>query len=159
MLCWRHLITCVWFFPWRGSRVVLGIRNLAPITSNYTPHQRAVHFLGTFSADIYIQPNAPTFVSVLFFHQFPWVPTNCHKSGKWRQNAKLYWVKMKAEGLDSGWYLFVRWLHMFGFGFQGFAASHPAQHPQTLYTPRLILSHTHQHYANWILRSCSTLKI
>ena len=128
----------------RGHGWWLGIRNLGPITSNYTPHSLARTFLGTFSADIYIQPNAPTFVSVLFFHQFPLVPTNCHKCPNLAnadQMPKKYGLKMKAEVLDCRWYLFVCWLHMFGFGFRGFAGFPPGG--RTLYTRRLILSLGH----------------
>ena len=53
---------------------------------------------------------------------------------------------MKAEVLDCRWYLFVCWLHMFGFGFRGFAGFPPGR-TDTLHSPANTLAgpllHTH----------------
>ena len=75
----------------------VGIRNLGPITSNYTPHGQGHTFLGTFSADIYIQPNAPTFVSVLFLPSISLGPYKLPQMSKSGNNAERRNAKLPAE--------------------------------------------------------------
>ena len=139
LLCHWHLITCVWFFPSEGSRVVAGNSESWPHYIKLHPTQptRATLFWALFLL-IYISTLMPT---ICFCALFPSISQGPNKSPQIWESAdemQKYGVKMKAEVLDSGWYLFVCWLHMFGFGFPGFAGFPPRDRHSTL--PALILS-------------------
>ena len=135
----------------RGHGWWLGIRNLGPITSNYTPHQLGPHFFGHFFC-WYIYPLSSLMSLHLFLYSFLF-GSNSLSSFKSNQSQKVenatkmqkYASKMKAEVLDSRWYLFVCWLHMFGFGFPGFAGFPPSDRHSTLPANTLATITPHPH--------------
>ena len=153
MLCqpW-HLITCVWFFPGEGShRVVAGNSESWPhyIKLHPTPARAALFWALFLPIHIStIQPNVPTFVSVLFslwFKFFEFLQVKSKSKGVNATKMQKYASKMKAEVLDSRWYLFVCWLHMFGFGFPGFAGFPPSDRHSTLPANTLATITPHPH--------------
>ena len=117
---------------------------LAPL-HQITPHTARATLFWALFLPIYISSLMPPHLFLFsFYHQFLWVPTNCHKCPNLaimqRDEMQNYRLKL-GEVLDSGWYLFVCWLHMFGSRFPGFAGFPPGE-SDTLHS-RLILSRHH----------------
>ena len=163
MLCqpW-HLITCVWFFPGEGShRVVAGNSESWPhyIKLHPTPARAALFWALFLPIHIStIQPNVPTFVSVLFslwFKFFEFLQVKSKSKGVNATKMQKYASKMKAEVLDT-WivgdtFLCVGFICL-GSVSQVLPASHRAT--DTLHS-RLILSppshRTHIEYLEYLL--------
>ena len=116
---------------------------LAPL-HQITPHTAWAALFWALFLLIYISTLMP---NICFCALFPSISQGSNKSTQIRESAdemQKYGVKMKAEVLDSGWYLFVCWLHMFGFGFRGFAGFPPGR-TDTLHSPANTLALSH-HY-------------
>ena len=100
----------------------------------------------------YIYPLSSLMSLHLFLYSFLF-GSNSLSSFKSNQSQKVenaskmqkYALKMKAEVLDSRWYLFVCWLHMFGFGFPGFAGFPPSDRHSTLPANTLATITPHPH--------------